>query len=427
MSDLDPIDLDRVVVIGASLAGLTAAATLRSGGFDGDLIVVEAAADMPADRPPLSKQVLAGAMEPGAAIATLAGRVEGLDVDLRFDHAVAGAGFAADDLRIKFFNDHEMTADGIVIATGSAARWPDGFRVETDESTANEPKWRSPLAGVHVVRTLDDSLGAEGRSRCRRRRRLVVIGAGFIGAEVAATARAAGSPSPWSSTHRFRWPACSVASWASSSPNCTATRGSTSGSESASPTSWAATTVGSAGVTLTDGTTIAADVVVLGLGAAPDLGWLEGSGLTVDNGVVCDETLWAGPGVVAAGDVANWLNPVFGERMRVEHWENAIEQGEAAARRLLAARDGAEPQAFASVPWFWSDQYDCKMQLAGRPGPDDEIVLIDGDPADRRFAVAFKRGDRCTGVFASNRPRAVVIARMKMAESLDWAHVVGDR
>ena len=128
---------------------------------------------------------------------------------------------------------------------------------------------------------------------------------------------------------------------------------------------------------ITPAKAIDADLVVLGLGAAPELEWLGGSGLVVENGVMCDETLWAGPGVVAAGDVANWFNPTFGERMRVEHWENAIEQGEAAARRLLAARDGAEPAAFRSVPWFWSDQYDCKMQLAGRPGPDDEIVLID--------------------------------------------------
>jgi NADPH-dependent 2,4-dienoyl-CoA reductase/sulfur reductase-like enzyme len=140
--------------------------------------------------------------------------------------------------------------------------------------------------------------------------------------------------------------------------------------------------------------------------------------------VVCDETLWAGPGVVAAGDVASWVNPTFGERMRVEHWENAIEQGEAAAKRLLAAQDGGPGVPFASVPWFWSDQYDCKIQMAGRPAATDEIVLIDGDPGDRRFAVAFRRGDRCTGVFAANRPRIAVMARMRMAESLDWSHVV---
>ncbi|HNI36043.1 MAG TPA: FAD-dependent oxidoreductase [Microthrixaceae bacterium] len=419
----DPIDLDRIVIVGASLAGLTAAATFRAQGWDGDLVVVEASATMPSDRPPLSKQVLAGTLEPAAAISALTDRIDGLDVDIRLDHRVAGAGFAADDLRLKFFNDHEITADGVVIATGSAARWPAGFLVETEDSTANEPKYRPRLAGVHVIRTLDDSLALKADLDSGPNR-LVVIGAGFIGAEVAATARAAGvdvtmveyAPLPLARVlggmvgefvadlHRDNGVDLRL------------------GVGLDEIVEGAPGRVGA--VTLTDGSRIDADVVVLGLGAAPELDWLGGSGLVVDNGVVCDETLWAGPGVVAAGDVASWVNTLFGERMRVEHWENAIEQGEAAAKRLLAAGEGSDGEPFASVPWFWSDQYDCKIQMAGRPAADDEIVLIDGDPADRRFAVAFRRGDRCTGVFAANRPRIAVVARMRMAESLDWSHVV---
>ena len=185
------LDLDRVVVIGASLAGLTAASTLRAGGYDGDLVVVDASPEMPADRPPLSKQVLAGTMEPAVAVETLTRRIDGLDLDLRLGQPVAGAGFAPDDLRIKFQNDHELTADAVVIATGSAARWPKDFLVETAESTANEPKWATPMTGVHVVRTLSDSLALKADLDARPSR-LVVIGAGFIGAEVAATARGMG-------------------------------------------------------------------------------------------------------------------------------------------------------------------------------------------------------------------------------------------
>ncbi|MFN8052372.1 MAG: FAD-dependent oxidoreductase [Acidimicrobiales bacterium] len=420
------MDLDRVVVIGASLAGLTAASTLRTAGYDGELIVVDAADELPADRPPLSKQVLAGTMSGEDAVATLAGRIEGLDVDLRLGHAVAGAGFAPDDLRIKFFNDHELTADGVVVATGAAARWPAGYLVEGPESTANEPRWDNPIGGVHVVRTLSDSLALKADLDAGPQR-MVVIGAGFIGAEVAATARAAGVAvtvvefAPLPLARVFGGMVGEFIATLHRDEGVDLRLGVGLDGIEPGPDGRVAR------VALTDGTWLDTDLLVLGLGAAPELDWLGGAGLTIDNGVVCDETLWAGPGVVAAGDVANWFNPLFGERMRVEHWENAIEQGEAAARRLLAARDDEAPRPFASVPWFWSDQYDCKMQLAGRPGPDDEIVLIDGDPATRRFAVAFRRGDRCTGVFASNRPRIVVMARMKMAESLDWAHVVGDR
>lgn len=417
------LDLDRVVIVGGSLAGFTAAATLRGEGWDGDLIVVEASATMPADRPPLSKQVLAGTTSPADAVSALAARIDGLDVDVRLGHRVAGAGFAADDLRLKFFNDHEITADAIIVATGSAARWPSGFLVETDESTANEPKFRPSLTGVHVVRDLPDAEALKADLDAGPQR-LVVIGAGFIGAEVAATARAAGidvtivefAPLPLARVfgglvgefiaqlHRDEGVDLRLG------VGLDQIVGGADGRV--------------AGVTLTDGSALDCDLLVLGLGAAPDLEWAIGSGLTIDNGVVCDDTLSAGPGVVAAGDVANWHNPLFGERMRVEHWENAIEQGEAAAKRLLAARDDVPGVPFASVPWFWSDQYDVKIQMAGRPAADDEIVLIDGDPAERRFAVAFRRGDRCTGVFAANRPRIAVVARMRMRESLDWSHVV---
>ena len=141
-------------------------------------------------------------------------------------------------------------------------------------------------------------------------------------------------------------------------------------------------------VVLSDGTRLDADVVVVGVGVIPNTEWLEGSGLEIRNGVVCDETCLAAPGVVAAGDVARWPNRLFGQSMRVEHWDNAIDQGMAAARRLLAG-DDAEP--FAPVPWFWSDQYDRKIQLAGRSGPDDEVVVVTGSPEERRLAAIYGR------------------------------------
>jgi NADPH-dependent 2,4-dienoyl-CoA reductase/sulfur reductase-like enzyme len=177
------------------------------------------------------------------------------------------------------------------------------------------------------------------------------------------------------------------------------------------------------GVRLTDGTVIAADVVVVGIGVTPTVEWLDGSGVPLGNGVHCDSTLRAAPGIVAAGDVADFHNDLFGERMRVEHWDTAIASGAAAARRLLAEASGEQPAPFSPVPWFWSDQYDRKIQMAGRPSATDEVVLLEGGYDQERFAVAFRRGDECRGVLAVNRPRAVVMAQMKMAESLSWDHV----
>src|SRR5581483_11540733 len=169
------------------------------------------------------------------------------------------------------------------------------------------------------------------------------------------------------------------------------------------------------GVRLSDDSVLAADVAVVGVGVVPNTGWLDGSGLTIDNGVVCDATCLAAPGVVAAGDVARWPNERFDEVMRVEHWENAQEQGAHAARRLLG-RD--EP--YAPVPWFWSDQYDRKLQLAGRSRPDDEMRVVEGSFAERRFVALFGRGDRLVGVLGMNRPRPVLQFRQLIADGASW-------
>jgi 3-phenylpropionate/trans-cinnamate dioxygenase ferredoxin reductase subunit len=160
------------------------------------------------------------------------------------------------------------------------------------------------------------------------------------------------------------------------------------------------------GVHLTDGTRIDADVVVVGIGVVPNTEWLEGSGLTIDDGIVCDETCLAAPRVVAAGDVARWPNPRFGEVMRVEHWDNAADQGAHAARRLLEGEGEGEP--FAPVPWFWSDQYDRKIQLAGRVRADDRVEIVAGSVDDRRFAALYERDGRLVGVLGFNRPRHVM-------------------
>jgi NADPH-dependent 2,4-dienoyl-CoA reductase/sulfur reductase-like enzyme len=178
-------------------------------------------------------------------------------------------------------------------------------------------------------------------------------------------------------------------------------------------------------VRLDNGLLIPADVVVVGIGVTPETRWLEGSGLPLGDGVLCDETLAAGaPGVVAAGDVARWPNPLFGESMRVEHWTNAVEQAGAAAERLLAGPAAGKP--FAPVPFVWSDQYDRKIQMAGLVGPHDEMCILHGSLAERRFVALFGRAERLVGALAMNRPRQLVGYRKQIREGRRFADAVAE-
>lgn len=388
--------MNHLAIVGASLAGMSAAEGLRDAGYEGRITVVDPQADLPPDRPPLSKQVLAGTMAPEAARQPAAARLDELDLDLRL-------GCAAEELRLGdralvLSDGMELVVDGVVIATGATPR-----RLPVE------------LGGVHVLRTMEDCLAIRA-SLGSNSARVVVVGAGFIGAEVAATCREAGHqvtmieaqdrpmqrvlPGPigdfFTELHRDHGVEVRLGVGVES----------LQGGDRVER------------VTLTDGTRLDADVVVAGIGVVPEVGWLAGSGLVLDNGIRCDETCRAAPGVVAAGDVAEWPNPLFDELMRVEQWENAIDQGGHAARTLLAGESGAQP--YAPVPWFWTDQYDRKIQLAGRCGPDDETVIVDGSIEDRRFVALFRRGERCVGVLGVNRPRHVVHLRSRIAERISW-------
>ncbi len=410
MSEAGSVDrgLKPVVVVGASLAGLSAVQAMRSGGFDSPVVVVDSSPELPHDRPPLSKQVLSGDWDLDRAALPMAASLSELDVDLRL--GVAATGLSPAERVLSLSDGSSIEASGFVLAVGSAARNIPG----------NHP------LGVHTLRTGADCLELRAALDAESER-VVVIGAGFIGAEVAATAIGRGLQVTLVEAlevplQRVLPPQLGyfVADLHAShgvdvrtSTGVERFLGDDHGKLSA--------------VELSDGSVVETTVALVAIGAAPELSWLADSGLSIrepsaGGGIDCDAALVAAEGVVVAGDAASWPNPAYGgERMRVEHWENAIEQGGHAGRQLLAEIGaGDSPGEFSSIPWFWTDQYDAKIQMAGRSDPSDEIHIVDGSVEEGRFVAVFKRGEQCRGALAVNRPRHAIRARMQLAQTLDW-------
>jgi NADPH-dependent 2,4-dienoyl-CoA reductase/sulfur reductase-like enzyme len=391
--------MDSVVVVGASLAGLRAVQALRRAGFAGRVTAIGEESERPYDRPPLSKEVLAGKWD-GERTRLLRPEDEDLAVEWRLGKRAESLDLAA--RRVALAGGESVPFDGLVIATGTFARTLPGA---------------PPLAGIHVLRTLSDCLAL--RAELDRSPRVAVIGAGFIGLEVAATCRGRGL-------------AVSVIESLAAplERGLGATLGAYVGEIHRDQGvdlrlgAKVARLVGSGrveAVELEGGTRIPADVVVVGIGAAPATAWLEGSGLELGDGVACDAACRTtrAPFAVAAGDVARWPNPLFGASMRIEHWTNATEQADHAVATLLAGASGGEP--FAPVPFVWSDQYDRKIQIAGRLEGADETRVVDGSLAERRFVMLFGSRGRVTGVLGMNRPRLVMKARALIRDRAPFA------
>ena len=385
--------MERIAVVGASLAGLRAVEFLRRAKFEGQLVLIGAEKHTPYDRPPLSKEVLRGeADQQGLALRRKS--YDDLDVDLRLGQRAV---FLDTDKReVRLESGDAVGYDGLIIATGGEVR-----------ALPNQPT----MAGIHMLRTLDDALAI--RAALQAKPRVAVIGAGFIGAEVAASARQLGldvtmiealeTPLAQSLGPRIGRLLQDAHERRGVRVLCGRRVEGFDGADRVQS------------LRLDDGSRVDSDLVVVGIGVKPAVSWLEGSEIEIEDGVRCDETLATSvSGVVAAGDVASWYNPLFEERMRVEHWTNAVEQARHAVSTLLAAPGEAKP--FASVPMFWSDQFDLKIQGAGRPRRSDELVFARGAPEPEKLVALYGRAGRLVGALAFNQAPKLVQLRMLIAK-----------
>ncbi len=389
---------DPYVIVGASLAGSRAAESLRNEGYDGDLVVIGAEARPPYDRPPLSKRVLDGTADSDEAVlsATELVMADGLDITWRL--GMAATALDLDRRRITLSDGDQVAFSGAILATGAHPRYLPGFR---------------DREGVHVIRTLDDGLAL--RRALDDEPRVVIVGAGFIGLEVAASCRARGldvtvlEPQPVPLEHALGPELGEAVARMHRRAGVTLRLGVTV----RSPVGDGRIT----GVVIDDGEVVDADVVVMGVGVAPTTGWLEGSGVDLDRGVVCDSHLrvLAGarpvPGLVAAGDVARWSDARSKASVRIEHWTNAVEQGAVAARALLDP-EGSLP--FDVVAYVWSDQLGTKLQLVGLPDPGDEVQVLNGVPGEGKWLAAFGRRGRLVAALGAGRPAQVMRMRRRL-------------
>ena len=422
---------EHVLVVGAGLGGLRTVEQLRSAGFQGRISLVGDEQHAPYDRPPLSKQVLTGEWAPER---TTLRSVEGLD-DLGVRTHLGMRAVALRPGEVELANGASLHADAIVVATGLAARTLPG-----------QP------TGVHTLRTLDDALAL--RAALERASSLLVIGGGFIGAEVASSARTRGlavtvlEALPVPSARALGEELGALTGrliteagvelrtdvridgfvTGSAAPDSTGSGGIGCGGDASGAggtgDSGAGDGGGQLGVALADGTRVTADVVVLGIGGVPRLGWVDGAPDegAVPGGLPCGATgrVEGLSGVWAVGDVAAWTDPSRGDRHRHEHWTSAGDQAATVARDILG-----EPPPPARVPYFWSDQFGLKIQLFGRPEHADTLLPLHGDGlaggAVRGTVVGLLAEGRLVAVAGFGAARFVARYRTLLLDGADGA------
>ena len=391
-----------IVVVGASLAGVRACQSLRREGFEGALTLVGEEKHLPYDRPPLSKTMLTSDQDPDDLTLVSSSDLSELDINLILGERATSLDTDRQEVTV---GGGAIRYDGLIIATGARAR-------KLSKSDDKDE--------IHVLRTVDDALAI--RSALRSKSAVVIVGAGFIGSEVAAAAR----------QHD-----CQVTIIEANEAPLVRGLGHQVGSacgqlhEAHGVDLRLGTGVanvhgrnGIEEVELTDGTYLPAELLVVGIGATPNTEWLIDSGLSLDDGVVCDKNLNTGiPRIYAAGDVAKapngWLG---GQARRTEHWTTATEHAALAAKNLLHPENS---NPYSSVPFVWSDQYEDRIQVAGDTIDFDEVKVLSGSMDDRAFVAGYRLGTSLAGVVALNNMRAFVQFRRLLMTHGSWVDAVG--
>lgn len=398
------MNVERLVVVGASLAGLRAVEAARAAGWDGDITLVGAESHLPYDRPPLSKAFLDSTddLDP-KPFKTEAELTDGLDVNLMLGTPATSLHPQAKTVEV---GGGTVSYDSLIVATGA---YPRMFAASDD------------LDGVHSLRSADDAIAV--RAALNRGARTVVIGAGFIGSEVASAARKRGIPA--TIIERELAP-LSRALGKEPGAICTDLH-----RDAGTHVRLGATIHGLesqdghvTGVRLDSGEVIDAELVVVGIGVIPATAWLGGAVdlHPADSGILCDATLaTSAQGVWAAGDVAHFPNVMFDDDvMRLEHWTNAAEQGALAAHNALGL---VEPKPLSTVPYFWSDWYGHRIQFVGTPKSDEVRVIGEPGPG---VIVLYRRGERLVGTMTLDRPRDIMKFRRHIVNQTSWCDVVAD-
>lgn len=382
----DEVDTKRIVVVGAGLAGVRTAEELRRGGFDGALMMIGDEPHPPYDRPPLSKDFLRGDNND----TTL--RPRDFFDEQRIDLLLGVRAQTLDTANhtVTLSDGTAVSFDELIVATGlRPRRLPDA----------------AGRTGVHVLRSVDDSRAL--RKAIVPGGRALIIGAGFIGCEVAASLRARGmdvvlvepQPTPLASVLGEQVGALVARLHTGEGVDVRVGVGirELRGADRAT------------GAILSDGTELDVNLVVVGIGSEPVTDWLDGSGVRVENGVTCDGAgRTSAPHIWAIGDVAAW-ETAGGRCTRLEHWTNAGEQAKVLAGALL----GTGTNAIDPVPYFWSDQYDLKIQALGEVRADDTVHVVRDD--GRKFLAYYERAGRLTGVVGAGLPGQVMKARANIA------------
>ncbi len=393
------MSFDSIAIVGASLSGVRTAEALRRNGYDGGLSIIGDESQLPYDRPPLSKGYLAGKREAHQLLLRPAfPDLADLDVTLISGDPVVSVDFSTHELRT--VSQRQVRFDLLVAATGTRLR---RLAPEVFAGDHHPP--------VYGLRTLDDARNI--RAFLVQGSRVVIVGGGFIGAEVASTASSNGAIVTVVEAAHLpleRQLGTEMASVCAGLHDRQSVR---------LLCDTTVVSIDSLGVHLSNGECLRADVIVVGVGVVPNTEWLGGTECDISNGVLCDDRLRATPTMFAVGDVARWTNPRYAETARIEHWTNAVESGEHVANAILGV-----DVPYAPIPYFWSDQYGAKIQCFGRTTGFDEVRVIAGSTDDMKFVAIYRKNNKLVAALGVSMVRQLMNVHQLLVDELSWKDAI---